>query len=76
MKRVLKIFIRAYRLLVSPAFSALGTSCRFHPTCSEYAEQAIETKPLGEAMKLIAWRLMRCGPWTAGGVDHVPACKG
>lgn len=47
-------------------------SCRFHPTCSTYAVEAIERHGALRGTTLILRRLSRCHPWNAGGVDHVP----
>ena len=61
--------IRAYRLFLS---GWLGGQCRFYPTCSRYAEEAILEHGAIRGSAMAAWRLARCGPFTAGGVDHVP----
>lgn len=62
--------VRAYQLVVSPL---LGPRCRFYPSCSAYAVEALRTHgPLRGAL-LALWRLARCHPWNAGGVDLVPA---
>jgi uncharacterized protein len=58
-----------YRAAVSPF---LGTRCRFHPTCSAYASEAIEKHGLLKGMALAARRLFRCHPFHAGGLDPVP----
>ena len=62
--------VQAYRLLLSPW---LGSACRFEPTCSIYALQALETHGAGLGSYLTLRRLARCHPWCAGGVDPVPA---
>ena len=69
MKRVLLALIGAYRLLVSPF---LGANCRFYPTCSEYAAQAIDTHGAIRGSCLAVVRLLTCHPWHPGGVDPVP----
>lgn len=61
--------IRAYQLLISPF---LGRNCRFYPSCSSYAVEAIETHGAARGLWLAARRLVRCGPWSAGGYDPVP----
>lgn len=61
--------IRAYQRWVSPWRLP---SCRFWPTCSEYAYQAIAVHGLWRGLGLAAWRLVRCGPWHPGGFDPVP----
>ncbi|HJU57721.1 MAG TPA: membrane protein insertion efficiency factor YidD [Actinomycetota bacterium] len=64
--------IRLYRATLS---GWLGGQCRFSPTCSRYAEQAIRSHGAMRGSALAAWRLVRCGPFTAGGVDHVPQAR-
>ena len=64
--------VRLYRLTLS---GWLGGQCRFYPTCSRYAEDAIRTHGAVRGTALTAWRLGRCGPFTAGGVDHVPLVR-
>ncbi len=67
-KRVFLVFIRGYQLTISPL---IGPSCRFHPTCSNYAAEAIEKKSLFMAIYLIIARLLRCNPFFKGGEDPV-----
>jgi len=67
-KAVLIFLIRAYRLFISPL---LPPSCRFTPTCSEYAMQAIEKYGAFRGVYLAARRLLRCHPFHAGGYDPV-----
>lgn len=62
--------VRAYRLLLSPS---LGSACRFEPTCSAYALQALEQHGAAGGSYLAAKRLVRCNPWCEGGHDPVPA---
>ncbi len=50
----------------------LGGQCRFYPTCSHYAEVAVRTHGALRGSLLAVCRIARCGPFTAGGVDHVP----
>lgn len=61
--------IRAYRLLLSPW---LGSACRFTPTCSAYAIEAIEGHGAARGSYLATRRILRCHPWCAGGLDPVP----
>ena len=69
MKRLLVALIRGYRLLLSPWW---GGQCRFSPTCSEFAQQAIERHGALQGAWLAAGRICRCHPWRAGGYDPVP----
>ena len=62
--------IRLYRVTLS---GWLGGQCRFYPTCSRYAEDAIRMHGAFRGTLMTAWRIARCGPFTRGGVDHVPA---
>lgn len=62
--------VRAYRLLLSPW---LGSGCRFEPTCSVYALNALQTYGAAQGSYLTMTRLLRCHPWCAGGQDPVPA---
>ena len=61
--------IKLYRLTLS---GWLGGQCRFYPTCSHYAEEAIHVHGAFKGTAMAAWRIARCGPFTDGGVDHVP----
>jgi len=58
-----------YRTLVSPV---LGPRCRFHPSCSAYAEEAVRVHGAAKGLVLAVWRVLRCSPLTDGGVDPVP----
>ena len=64
--------IRLYQVTLS---GWLGGQCRFSPTCSRYAEQAIRTHGVVRGVALAAWRIARCGPFTKGGLDHVPPAR-
>lgn len=68
-RRALMAAVRAYRLLLSPW---LGNACRFEPTCSVYALQALEQHGAAGGSYLVARRLLRCHPWCDGGFDPVP----
>lgn len=68
-KRLLLALVRAYRYGVSPLLPA---ACRFHPSCSAYAEQALERHGVLRGGWLAARRVCRCGPWHPGGFDPVP----
>ncbi|TMH69732.1 MAG: membrane protein insertion efficiency factor YidD [Betaproteobacteria bacterium] len=67
--RALRAAVCAYRWALSPL---LPQACRFHPSCSEYAEQALARHGAWRGGWLTARRLCRCGPWHAGGYDPVP----
>jgi len=69
MRNIVKALIRIYQILVSPV---LGNSCRFHPSCSRYAIEAIEVHGLIRGSWLAVRRLGKCHPWHPGGVDPVP----
>ena len=69
MGRLVILLIRAYQYLVSPM---LGPHCRFHPSCSHYAVEAIQRHGLARGGLLALRRLSRCHPWNPGGVDPVP----
>jgi hypothetical protein len=60
---------RVYKRVVSPF---LPPACRFHPTCSEYAAQAVESHGALKGSALAVGRLLRCNPWSGGGFDPVP----
>jgi putative membrane protein insertion efficiency factor len=68
MRRLLLLPIRAYQRVLSPMF---GERCRYYPSCSEYAAQAISTFGILRGLVLAGWRLLRCNPWSPGGVDLV-----
>lgn len=57
---------------VKSGFGVTGGVCRFHPSCSRYAYEAICELPLWRAVGLIVWRIVRCNPFAAGGADPVP----
>lgn len=65
--------VKLYRLALS---GWLGGQCRFYPSCSHYAEQAIRTHGALRGTIMAAWRVARCGPFTKGGVDPVPPRRG
>ncbi|MGO9909185.1 MAG: membrane protein insertion efficiency factor YidD [Solirubrobacteraceae bacterium] len=58
--------IRAYQRVLSPM---LGNRCRYYPSCSEYAAQAIGRFGILRGLVLAGWRLLRCNPWSNGGFD-------
>ena len=68
--RILLLPIRAYQRLISPA---LARRCRYEPTCSRYTAQAIEQFGILRGLVLGGWRLLRCNPFSHGGLDPVEA---
>jgi len=76
MQHLLLLMIRFYRLVLSPAKNALfgsGSSCRFSPSCSAYAMDAIRTHGAMQGCWLGIRRILRCHPWGGCGHDPVPA---
>jgi uncharacterized protein len=69
MRKIIVGLISLYQLLISPL---LGQRCRFHPTCSEFAKEAIAVYGVIRGAWLSAGRLARCHPWHEGGFDPVP----
>ena len=69
MRAILRALIRAYQLLVSPF---LGPRCRYHPSCSHYALEALELHGAWRGSWLAARRIGRCHPLREGGFDPVP----
>lgn len=69
MKRILLAMVRVYRKYISPL---LPPSCRFTPTCSEYAMEAISKHGAFKGSLLALWRILRCNPLCKGGYDPVP----
>jgi len=69
-KLLLIAFLTAYRAVISPLY---GQVCRYHPSCSAYALEAVTTHGSVRGSWLAVRRLGRCHPWAAGGYDPVPA---
>ncbi len=69
MRTLIRYFIRAYQLGLSPL---LGPRCRFYPSCSQYALEAVDSHGVLRGLWLAARRVGRCHPWHPGGVDLVP----
>ena len=67
MRVVLTAPIRLYQRAISPL---MGRHCKYHPTCSAYAVEAIREFGAARGSVLAGWRLLRCNPWSHGGVDH------
>ena len=73
MKTVLRFLLRFYQLAISPMMTP---SCRFHPSCSNYALEALQVHGAARGSLLAVKRVCRCHPWNAGGHDPVPPLKG
>lgn len=71
-QRGLVALIRGYQTYVSPA---LPPSCRFYPSCSAYAVEALEVHGVIRGTGLTLWRLLKCAPWHPGGIDPVPPVR-
>jgi len=71
MRRILILLISAYQACLSPF---LGNRCRFYPSCSSYAQQAIAEHGVIKGSWLALHRLSKCHPWHEGGLDPVPPC--
>ena len=69
MNKILIAFIRVYQYTLSPL---LGPRCRYYPSCSNYAVDALREHGAVRGLGLAAWRLLRCNPFSNGGYDPVP----
>jgi len=69
--RILIGLVWAYQWTLRPF---IGAHCRFEPTCSAYAIEALRTHGAAAGTGLATWRVLRCNPWCDGGVDPVPPC--
>ena len=69
MSRVFIVLIRAYQFALSPM---LGQRCKYYPSCSNYAIEALRVHGVLRGVALAAWRVLRCNPFSDGGVDPVP----
>lgn len=67
MKRIASLIIRFYQVALSPL---TGSSCRYYPTCSNYALEAYEKYSFVKATRKSIWRILRCNPFSKGGIDH------
>ena len=72
-KRAMIFLIRTYQTTLSPRFS--GGACRYTPTCSQYAIEAIEVHGVFKGSLLAARRILRCNPFFKGGYDPIPPKK-
>jgi len=71
-RRALLLVLRGYQLYISPM---TGPTCRYYPSCSQYAVVAIQRHGALRGVLLAGWRLLRCNPWSAGGIDDVPPTR-
>ncbi|MFT3952849.1 MAG: membrane protein insertion efficiency factor YidD [Oscillospiraceae bacterium] len=69
MKQLAELLIRFYRRVLSPLKPPV---CKYYPTCSQYALTSYHKHGFFKGTILAVWRLLRCNPWSMGGVDHVP----
>ena len=67
MTAITRLLVRGYQRLLSPLLPA---RCKYHPSCSQYALEALREYGLARGLVLAAWRLLRCNPWSHGGVDY------
>lgn len=67
-RRLVTAPIRVYQIVLSPL---TGERCKYYPSCSEYAVQAIHRYGILKGLVLGGWRLLRCNPWSRGGYDPV-----
>ena len=72
MKKISIFLLRFYKKRISPIFSFMGIHCKYYPTCSAYALKAFEKHGAVKGLILTVWRILRCNPFSLGGVDHVP----
>jgi len=68
-RRIVCLLIRGYQVFLSPL---LGNSCRYVPSCSQYALEAVSKYGVLKGSALAAWRILRCNPFSRGGYDPVP----
>lgn len=69
MKYLMIALINLYKKIISPLFPA---RCKYYPTCSEYAVEAFKKHGFFKGFVLAVWRIIRCNPWSNGGIDPVP----
>ena len=69
MKKLLLFLIKIYKKFISPFFEFFGVKCKYYPTCSEYAKQAIEKYGCLKGLLLSIKRIIRCNPFSKGGYD-------
>ena len=72
MRKLIQSLIRLYQVAISPV---LGNNCRFHPTCSQYASEALQHHGTLRGSWMALRRISRCHPWNPGGYDPVPGVR-
>lgn len=73
--RLVIVLLRGYQALLSPLFAALGSQCRFEPSCSQYMIDAVRSRGAVVGTGLGVWRLLRCNPLNPGGYDPPPPSR-
>jgi len=68
-RNLLVLILRMYRAVISPLY---GQVCRYYPSCSAYGLEAVQQHGVVRGSLLTGWRVLRCNPWSRGGVDDVP----
>jgi putative membrane protein insertion efficiency factor len=79
MRSAVITLLRGLRLLLVPFESMVSVTprlCKYEPTCSCYAEQAVWRHGVARGLALAGWRILRCNPWSHGGYDPVPPSSG
>ena len=66
-KKSVVLFLKFYKKLISPLYPA---SCRYYPTCSHYAIESVEKYGVFKGLIKAVWRILRCNPFSKGGIDH------
>jgi putative membrane protein insertion efficiency factor len=72
--------ITAYQRTLSPDHGPLSRLfpngyCKYHPSCSQYAYEVVDKLGIIRGVPLAAWRILRCNPWSKGGIDNIPTKK-
>lgn len=70
--RLTILLLLGYQAVLSPLFAALGSQCRFEPSCSQYMIDAVRSRGAFVGMGLGIWRVLRCNPFNSGGYDPAP----
>ncbi len=73
--RLTILLLLGYQAVLSPLFAALGSQCRFEPSCSQYTIDAVRARGALVGMGLGIWRVLRCNPFNSGGYDPAPTVQ-